>query len=337
MSNVAIDTGRQWSCSICGNSAGNREHHAREMMFGTREVFSYQECGKCGCVQLVDEIGDLSRHYPADYYSFRALPRSRLRRLKHWLKAARARRILTGRSSLAGYLGSIVARGRSVIDDAWLQEAVRHGLQFGSRILDVGCGSGKTLVALQANGFRQLFGVDPFIPEDVRDGSSLWIRRSRLEDLRDDFDFIMFHHSFEHISEGESLLRAARDRVAPGGMILVRIPIVGELWDRYGVDWVQLDAPRHLYIHSKASFIGVAERCGLQTCAIVDDGGAFGFWGSEQYARDIPLMSPKSHFVDPQHSMFDARAIARFESEAQALNAAGRGDQTCFFLRPSSE
>ncbi len=238
MSNVAIDTGRQWSCSICGNSAGNREHHAREMMFGTREVFSYQECGKCGCVQLVDEIGDLSRHYPADYYSFRALPRSRLRRLKHWLKAARARRILTGRSSLAGYLGSIVARGRSVIDDAWLQEAVRHGLQFGSRILDVGCGSGKTLVALQANGFRQLFGVDPFIPEDVRDGSSLWIRRSLLEDLRDDFDFIMFHHSFEHISEGESLLRAARDRrrsrrddprTNPD-----RWRIVGPLWSRLG-------------------------------------------------------------------------------------------------------
>jgi SAM-dependent methyltransferase len=332
MSEVSVEVGQRSCCSLCGNSAENITHRAREMMFGTREIFSYRECRSCGCVQLIDDVSDWSQHYPAEYYSLAPRSRGRFRQLKRWLKYAKARQVLAGRPSLAGYLGSVLGRGRSVTDDIWLREAFRRELRFDSRILDVGCGSGKTLLALQTHGFSRLFGVDPFIAEDIRDGSGLCIRRGRLGELDGSYDFVMFHHSFEHIADQEMLLRSAVERLTEGGTILVRIPVIGALWERYGVNWVQLDPPRHLFLHTKASFLALAERCGLQACGVIDDGGAFGFWGSEQYARDIPLMSPKSYFIDPQHSIFGADAIAKFELEAQALNAGGRGDQTCFFL-----
>ena len=39
-------------------------------MFGTRESFTYLQCGGCGTVQLLDVPADLAPHYPPDYYSF---------------------------------------------------------------------------------------------------------------------------------------------------------------------------------------------------------------------------------------------------------------------------
>ena len=61
-------------CQICGNRLGNREHTAREMVFGTREEFTYIECAACGCVQLLDVPDELARFYPGDYYSYEPAP-----------------------------------------------------------------------------------------------------------------------------------------------------------------------------------------------------------------------------------------------------------------------
>ncbi|QDH78214.1 hypothetical protein FKX85_03825 [Echinicola soli] len=39
------------ACKLCGNNGGNKVHEVREMMFGTRDKFSYLECGKCHSIQ----------------------------------------------------------------------------------------------------------------------------------------------------------------------------------------------------------------------------------------------------------------------------------------------
>ena len=94
MSEVLVEIGQRTSCNIYGNTAGNLTHRAREMMFGTREVFSYLECRSCGCVQLIDDVRDWSQYYPADYHSFAPRPRGRFRRVRRWLKSAKARWLL---------------------------------------------------------------------------------------------------------------------------------------------------------------------------------------------------------------------------------------------------
>ena len=40
------------------------------MMFGYRDEFAYFACGQCGCLQIADIPPDMSRYYPANYYSF---------------------------------------------------------------------------------------------------------------------------------------------------------------------------------------------------------------------------------------------------------------------------
>ena len=56
-------------CPICGVEDIPRIHHAREMMFGTRERFDYRECPACGTLQIAAVPADLERHYPSGYYT----------------------------------------------------------------------------------------------------------------------------------------------------------------------------------------------------------------------------------------------------------------------------
>src|SRR5712692_4013534 len=56
-------------CRIYANAHGNREHVAKEMMFGFRDAFDYFQCAECGCLQIARFPDDMSRYYPASYYS----------------------------------------------------------------------------------------------------------------------------------------------------------------------------------------------------------------------------------------------------------------------------
>ncbi len=61
------------------------------------------------------------------------------------------------------------------------------------------------------------------------------------------------------------------------------------------------------------------------------------FWASEQYARDIPLDSPQSYWVNPMGSPFDAGTIRKMRRATRQLNAAQDGDEALFMLTPNPE
>jgi SAM-dependent methyltransferase len=190
------------------------------------------------------------------------------------------------------------------------------------------------LLELRGQGFRNLTGADAFIPDTIRYPNGVTIHKRQLEDLDGTFDFIMLHHSFEHMSRPLEVLERIYQLLARGGTVLLRIPLVDSLaWHTYGTDWVQLDAPRHLFLHTKASIAVLASRSGFTITAIRYDASAFQFWGSEQYARDIPLRSPRSYAERPAASIFSAAQIADFDRRARELNEAGDGDQAGFYLR----
>jgi len=95
---------------------------------------------------------------------------------------------------------------------------------------------------------------------------------------------------------------------------------------------VQLDAPRHIFLHSVRSIEICAEVAGLRVADIDFDSTAFQFWGSEQYKRGIPLESEQS-FLKGNRSLFKKQDIRRFREHADNLNRSQQGDQACFYLR----
>jgi SAM-dependent methyltransferase len=314
------------TCRICGGATARRVT-AREMMFGTRERFDYVECADCGCLQIAAIPADLPRFYPPAYHArvAPAEPGGAPKRLARRL-AARLLGVVPGAARLHPALGHYA---RFLEPYRRLAIAPRH------RILDVGAGGGQHVAALRGLGFAHALGVDRFIATDVRDRSGrILVRRGELADLAGPFDLIELNHSLEHMPDQADVLRRCRGLLGPTGVIRVRVPTVSsDAWERYGADWVQLDAPRHLYLHSHRSLTLAAAQAGLAVAALECDSTAFQFWASEQYRHDIPLYAGNSYEVDPAESLFTDADIGRFEAEAQRLNAARRGDQIAAVLR----
>jgi SAM-dependent methyltransferase len=201
-------------------------------------------------------------------------------------------------------------------------------------VLDVGCGSGRLLYLLRLAGWTELLGVDAFLPADRRYANGLEIRRATLAQVDGGWDTIMFHHAFEHLPDPQATLQEVAERLAPGGVCLLRLPLAdSEAWTRYGVDWVQLDAPRHLFLHTRRSLERLAADAGLAIDAIVHDSYELQFWGSEQYRQDIPLLSEGSYRWGAGAPLFSAAQIAAWREESEMLNRAGRGDQAAVYLR----
>ncbi|MBW8890326.1 MAG: class I SAM-dependent methyltransferase [Fibrobacteres bacterium] len=302
------------------------------MMFGTREAFAYFECAACGCLQIAEIPENMARHYPERYYSYSSTgPTEPQPAWKRYLKSARTRRALEGR----GLLGRLAMPFVQV--PAWAEQWFKPaGISQGSSILEAGCGQGHLLRQLASWGFTRLTGVDPFVASDLAypDGVRVW--RKRLDEMGGRFDMVMMHHAFEHMPDPHGTLAAASVLLAPGGSILLRIPLASsEAYRTYREDWVQLDAPRHLYLHTRKSLEIAAGRAGLLIEHAAYDSTGFQFWGSEQYRKGIPLFSPESYAVDPAKSPFSSDEILRYEERAAALNARLEGDQACFMLRRS--
>jgi len=273
----------------------------------------------------MDPPEDLAPFYPDEYYSFEPP-----KHVHGWRAAilGTPRRMrgeaYFGRPSLLGnYLKAKLPRPE-------LSAISRTTVNKHSRILDVGCGSGALLLELRELGFTSLAGVDPFYPATIS-YAGIEIRKCRIEDLLGtSWDLIMFHHSFEHVRNPVETLTTVRGLLAKGGECLLRIPVVGWAWQHYGVNWVQLDAPRHFFLHSEESLTRAANQAGLRVMKIEYDSTEFQFCGSELYVQDISLRS-----IGPRGSeeTIGRKKAQEFRARAEELNRQGRGDQAAFFLR----
>ncbi len=322
------------TCRICENSEDNRIHQTREMMFGTRDRFDYLECGKCGTVQIVD-VPDLAKYYPQNYYSLNetgAFEFAKGFRKKIALRCA-AQYFTKG----TNLFGKYVAENRQWIHQyfpASLKEKLLK-LNFQSRILDFGCGAGNLLQTLYHFGFRNLTGADAFIEKDIFYPNRVKIYKKTLKEISPFFDLIMLHHSFEHLPNPLETLQEIYKLLEKDRFCLVRIPVINFAWEKYGVDWVQLDPPRHLFLYTERSFRLLAEKAGFSVEKIVYDSEEFQFWASEYYAKDIAMNEPNWFSGDFNKSIFTENQFNEWAVQANRLNQQNKGDQACFYLQKS--
>lgn len=311
-------------CAICGNDTDNRVFDVREMMFGIREVFRYFQCSACWCLQIEEIPRNLADYYPSGYYSFNddAAKKS----VKRFFLRHRDRYAIWGK----GLLGRILySRHRSTAHRSLYPLKIDKN----TRILDVGCGAGQLLCSLRDLGCVNLLGVDLFNPTDIEYGNGVLVRKTQIENVEGKWDVVMFHHAFEHIADPLGTLRRVERLLDADGCCIIRIPTVSSYaWEHYGTDWVQLDAPRHLFLHSLQSMEYLSAKAGMRVTDVVFDSSAFQFWGSERYARDIPLHDRSSVPTTSNAMLFTRRELAGFAKHAKELNETQQGDQAIFYL-----
>ncbi len=298
-------------------------------MFGSGEVFEYLECGRCGCLQIAEVPEDLARHYPSKgYYSYKP---PKLKQYPRWVLRLR-------RERTRHFLGEASAVGALL---AWLSKRSEHfdwyrgrGVTLDSRILDIGCGAGGLLLKLQREGFRSLLGADPFIEAEIDYGNGVRVLKRGIDELDGSFDFVMLHHSFEHMRDPAGTLAQLGRTVAPGGTLLLRIPVADCYARRkYGVHWAGWDAPRHLYLHTVKSMHVLASASGFEILDVAYDSWYQQFVSSELYLRGVPYAQHGRYRPGHGPGAFSREQWEEFEMRSAELNRERQGDTACFYLR----
>lgn len=137
------------------------------------------------------------------------------------------------------------------------------------KLLDVGCGNGRFLAAMQELGW-EVVGVEP-------DGQAAKVAQKQfgfsvhegiLEEIAfpgDAFDAITMKHVAEHLSDPVSTLRECQRILKKGGRLVVAVPNIESLGHRmYQEAWLHLDPPRHLFLFSSPTLRACVEQAGLQ-------------------------------------------------------------------------
>lgn len=282
-------------------------------MFQSGESFDYDECGRCGCLQIRDVPTDLYRYYDHEYYSFTLDGTV----TNPWLRRPPLKQALCLNSALFKRFG--VGKGMP-----WVRHA---GIGRNDRVLDLGCGAGRTLLGLHVLGYRRLVGADPFLERDTFLPGGVPLMKRAHGDIVGVYDWVMMHHAFEHVPDPRAVLASARRLLTPRGGLLVRMPVMGTYaWRHYGTSWVQIDAPRHCALFTIDGFRDLAAEEGFRIVRIAFDSTGFQFWGSEMAAAG-------ESFCTGPAARFTAVELARWEVEAVRLNAALDGDQALYVLR----
>lgn len=312
-------------CKICGNTSSNSVFNAKEMYFGTREEFEYLECGNCGCLQLLNPPVDFSKHYPKEYFTFNQEHENKLKAILNRFRDQSA----FGKSS---FLGNLLLKKYG--EPVYITRMKNALADLDSKILDVGCGKGILLHKMKESGFENVVGIDPYIDNTIRYKNGLTIWKKDFVEMNDNFDLVMFNHSFEHMDKPSDVIRKANELLSVNKILLIRIPVADSFaFKHYRENWCSLDAPRHLFLHTKKSIRILAEQNGFEIYKINYDSRSWQFWGSEQYLKDISLLDERSYFVNPVKSIFSKEDIEKYEERTKELNKNGEGDQAEFYLR----
>lgn len=179
------------------------------------------------------------------------------------------------------YLGDVEKRldeffsGRLLRSRSWREEVrkvrlVERHISKG-RILDVGCGDGKFLWALNPNRWERA-GVDistetVALVQSRMPSIQLIAGNIYSEQLNEGtFDAMTFWHVLEHLPDLEEILTRTLNLLKPNGWLFVSLPNIDSLQSRlFRRHWYGFgDVPRHLYHFSKRSLELLLRQAGFQ-------------------------------------------------------------------------
>ena len=304
-------------CKIC-QSPFSADYTFREMMFGTRDEFLYLECSACGCLQIAKVPVNIADYYPPNYYSFH-LQIPDLERKRSGFKSILQKLSVNKKER----------KSRKGIMNYLLPAKIKPE----HKILDVGCGKGELICRLYNMGFENVSGTDEYLPEEINYGHDVKVVKKDLSEIQSNtYDFVMMHHVLEHMFFPEEELKECYRILKNKSFLMVRIPVKGFAWEKYKQDWVQLDAPRHFFIHTIKSMELLAAKAGFKMHDIKFDSFAFQFEGSELYKKDIPLHNPETREFYISKSVFSKKERKLFREQSKRLNENKTGDQAIFYL-----
>jgi 2-polyprenyl-3-methyl-5-hydroxy-6-metoxy-1,4-benzoquinol methylase len=241
------------SCPVC---AGRNQRFYREVYdrfsADPPERFILQECADCSMIYLSPRPleGDSERYYRhKDYLPFSS-------------------------AAGGGSLTETVYRNMRLLNLTWKKRLMRRvvGGVYRSnrlRLLDVGCGTGEFCGMMKRTGWHAE-GLE-------RDeNASVWARKewgipvhtgpvTSLPANMTRYDVITMWHVLEHLYEPGKAIDILRQRLAPGGTLIIALPNIAGIDARfYRRHWIALDVPRHVNHFSWRSLLRLMDGHGFR-------------------------------------------------------------------------
>lgn len=279
----------RFTCKVCGKESNVRSVMIKEMLNGTNDEFEYYECEHCKSLQIKNIPDNLYQYYQQEYYSFKTM-----NKLIKTVKSHLYKNYLYG-NFIGGLLSRFIEDNKELF--IILSELLNYGIiDENSRILDIGCGNGDFLDDLANVGFKNLNGLEPYIEQDLQtENFTIYKNVLREFNLKKEYDLIFLKDSLEHMDNPYEDLLKVKSLLSDDGAILISIPVKTEyFWDLYGVNWFQLDAPRHLVIPTLEGMKTLMENLDLRIERTIFNSTPYSVIISEDYSNGESMYSEGS-------------------------------------------
>lgn len=264
------------SCILCGSSESILLYATSERMFGLGGKFFLKKCSKCSLAFLDPQPSDaqLKKYYPSkDYYIYnRSIKKGQIEIIreyfiKHYYSPNFLSLLMTTFIKNVPAIPSYAGNGK---------------------ILDLGCGTGDTLVLLKGLGW-DVYGID-MDKNAIFTGKKRGLGNLRLGTYKDldkypdnYFDAIRLYHVIEHLDDPSLCLSLINKKLKKNGELIMGTPNIESLISKiFGPYWYNLDSPRHLFIFSPRTLKKLVEKNGFSVRKI-EFCSAGGIIGSIQY------------------------------------------------------
>lgn len=194
------------------------------------------------------------------------------------------------------------------------------------KILDVGCGSGVWLFRKALAGWGNLYGCDPFLERDMHYGDRVHIKKCSIHEMEGEasYDEIRMGDVFEHMADPIKALQSAARLLKSGAVLAMDIPIFPNIaFDMFGAYWFQIDAPRHLFLHSKRSLEYLEKQSGLKIIKIEYDSDYSQIFRSFFYSMGVSFYEITQEMFS---QYFDEEAKQNMMKTTWQCNRAEYGD-----------
>ena len=182
----------------------------------------------------------------------------------------------------------------------------------------------------KCGGYRDLTGIDLFI-DDENIKTDIKLIQTALDEFKSPkkYDLIISNHAFEHMGNQLLNLKCFENLVKEDGLILLRIPVKTDfVWKEYGVNWYQIDAPRHLFLHTLKSFEILCSKTNLIIEDVIFDSSYLMFVDSEKYKRDISMTDKMWN-----NTVCSEEELNNYKNKIIKLNNDKNADQAIFVLK----
>lgn len=141
-------------------------------------------------------------------------------------------------------------------------------VKSGDKLLDVGCGSGGSLLEAKSLG-AEAYGIeaDPNVARLAKE-LGLQIHQGSIFDNPFPgkfFDLIIMNQVIEHIPEPDVMLAFLADRLTPAGRLILVFPNIDSIWRCiFRGSWINWHVPYHQHHFNKRTMKTLVGRCGYQ-------------------------------------------------------------------------